>query len=119
MFGKKNIDILSDNEYADGWMVKLPKRKKSSEIKTLDISLNELPLHLFPKIDIYNLNEKVIIKDHIYTYVINKSDHDNIIYQLYEELFIKKSNNITDLLKYCNDNNINGSLIKYAEKYSD
>lgn len=129
---KQELEIskLSQEELADDWMQVLP-RKKSQQIHHFNISLAELPQHLWNNINVRssqyidenNINlytdNYYIVTDKIFIYSINRTIHDKYIYELYKELNNKytNKNKIYDLYKYCIINRLYGWIILKAEKY--
>jgi hypothetical protein len=123
------IQKISQEDIADGWTQKLPTKYKKQQLHHFNITLAELPPHLWSKPHIKNYlysnnvdldeNNCFTIKDNIYSYSINKCQHYEKIYNLYNELHKpnKNINSIKELYLYCIDNKINGWLINATEKY--
>ena len=120
---EKEFDKLSQEELADEWIQVLPRKFYAKEIHHFNISLAELPHHLWKFLDLYNLfktdNDNIItINDKIFKYSIQKSEHNVLIYNLYLELKskYKDNNKILELYNYCKTNNIRGWLMIKAKK---
>ena len=139
LFQVKNI---SQEDIADGWKIILPSKYKKYKINNNDtseessynnqihhfnISLSELPPHLWNKpiikkylySDDLDENNCFTIIDKIYVYSINKTEHYEKIYSLHNEFnkYIKNNNYIIDLYNYCYENNIKGWLMIVVNKY--
>lgn len=120
---EKEFNKLSYEELADGWIQILPRKNTAKEIHHFNISLAELPHHLWKYLDIYTLfnidNDNIItINDKIFKYSIQKSEHNILIYNLYMELktIYTDNNKILELYNYCKKNNIRGWLMIKAKK---
>ena len=117
------FEKLSQNELAEGWIQKLPKKSKHQPVHHFNISLAELPPYLFKYISIYSLLnnniEFINIKNKIFLYSIEKSDHNLMIYNLYLQLNNKYKNNnkILELYNYCKDNDIYGWIMIKTKEY--
>ena len=80
---------LNQEEYSEGWQVKLPFANKNNPIHHWSVTLAQLPPHLWKKYrQDYDGGKAYfpVIKDNIYYYSINESKHDNDLKLLYIEL---------------------------------
>jgi hypothetical protein len=145
LFQVKNI---SQEDIADGWQLIIPSKYKkykinnneqdddnaildkslySNEIHHFNISLSELPPHLWNKpiikkylySDDLDENNCFTIQDKIYIYSINKTEDYEQIYSLYNEFnkIIKNNNYIINLYNYCYEHKIKGWLMIKVNKY--
>lgn len=97
-----NIEVkyLTQLEYADGWMQKIPKYSKKKVINHFNVTLAYLPPHLWNKLRrIQKNNEEVykVIVDGITLYNITETNQDHIMFLLYYE--INKINPNINILK--------------------
>jgi hypothetical protein len=116
------ISPLTQTELSEGWRLKLPNKKKN--INDTDILLNathhftinllQLPPYLWKKLKFYNTTSDDtiynLIKDKNYEYSVLKTEHDEYIYTLYNEIFSnnkKKLNLILEIYNYLKTQNIN------------
>ena len=117
---------LSQEELADGWIQVLPRINKINEIHHFNISLAELPPHLWKYLNLTSLlnndDNIITISDKIFRYSIQKIEHNIIIYNLYLEINSRYGNNnkILELYNYCKNNKIHGwIMIKAKQILSD
>lgn len=110
---------LSQIEYADGWRCNLPKLSKSNNLYNWNVSLAQLPPHLWKYCyyDYENNNYKKI-KNNIYHYNISSTDYDKEMFELYNLLNqinpnLERVNELYHLLK---NNDITGWLLIKAHK---
>ena len=123
------FDKLSQDDLAEGWIQVLPRKHKNNEMYHFIISLAELPHYLWKYLDLYLLfNENnsddencITITDKIYTYSIQKSEHNILIYNLYSELTCRYKNNnkLLELYNNCKKNKIHGWIMLRTKKYLD
>ena len=82
------IDPLTQDEYAEGWNLVLPKETKKSTTHHFSVYLSQLPPHLWHAIRLeydQDRNERyATIFDNIYNYTIRQSKSDNDILKLYK-----------------------------------
>jgi hypothetical protein len=79
---------LEQKDYVDGWRQVLPCKKKDSQISHFQITLDKLPPHLWDKVK-HEINDNKYyakIRDKIHEYTIKKTDHDSLIFELYDLL---------------------------------
>ena len=118
-----DFDKISQEELADGWIQVLPRRSTYHPMYHFNISLAELPPYLWKYLNYHllfnNDNDFVNIKDKIYIYSIQKSEHDLHIYNLYIQLMNRYKNNniILELYNYCKENKINGWIMIKTKQY--
>jgi hypothetical protein len=103
-FGCFNVKVRKDNgttenvlckpltqaEYADGWQHVLPRRTKKSNIYNWNVTLAQLPPHLWSRCHT-NADEdgklfNNTISDGIYRYNVSTTDYDNEMRCLYNQL---------------------------------
>ena len=109
--GKKVIKPLSQVDLANGWRLKLPKKSKKQQVHHYSISLAQLPPYLW-----YKINKDKPIVDRIYIYTIQKSEHNDDIILLFNELKKQCINKdyIKELYMKLNEKNINGWIMLKA-----
>jgi hypothetical protein len=85
---------LSQADYAEGWEVVLPKRKKKSTIYNWNVNLAQLPPYLWNRCH-HSVNEEgkyiyTSVRDGIYSYNVTLTEFDGMMRDLYKE--IERSN---------------------------
>jgi hypothetical protein len=84
------VDPLTQDEYADGWNLVLPKETKNSTTHHFSIYLSQLPPHLWNAVHLeYDRdgNEHyATIFDNIYNYTVKQSKTDNDVLRLYKQV---------------------------------
>lgn len=111
------INFLSQNDLADGWTT-VVKRKKYNTILETTIYLSELPPHLWSQISLSNItDDKILVKDKAFKYNIIKTQHDDKVLELYNEINKEyyNLNKIKELYNYCKHNNIAGWIMIKTE----
>jgi hypothetical protein len=117
------INNISQEEIAEGWKLKLPYKRVNQDNINIIINLSELPPHLWniyiDKI-LYNNNDDIYIKiyDKILLYNIIKSEHNDLLLNLYNEInkLYPHKKKLIEYYNYCKINNINGWIIIKLEK---
>jgi hypothetical protein len=81
------VDPLSQDDYAEGWNLILPKETKKSTTHHFNIYLSQLPPHLWHALRLEYDEEKnesySTIYDNIYNYTIKQSKSDADVFKLY------------------------------------
>ena len=112
---------LTQSDYADGWQYVLPKRTKNSDLHNWNVSLAQLPPHLWKKFrTYYNDDGKECyrkINDGIYVYNVVRTDYDDMMCKLYQHLqkVNPDKNMIRNLINELKDN-VSGWLLLRANK---
>ncbi len=82
------VDPLTQDEYAEGWNLVLPKETKKSTTHHFSIYLSQLPPHLWHAVRLeydHEGNEHYsTIFDNIYNYTVKQSRSDNDVFKLYK-----------------------------------
>ena len=102
------FSLLTQEDIADDWKTVI-KKKKYKELIETEIKLYELPPHLWKQ---YNIDNDIII-DGPFKYKLIKTDYDDKILQLYNEINKENKNIILikELYEYCISINITSWLI--------
>lgn len=77
------IEPLNQNDYAEGWRMVLPNVHKTSTRHHFNVSLANLPPHLWSKIRYDVKCNYLPIMDNIYQYTVKKHDSDEDLFELY------------------------------------
>ena len=110
---------LTQSEYADGWQCVLPQRTRKSDLHNWNVSLAQLPPHLWSKCrTYYNDDGKECyrkINDNIYVYNVVKTDYDDMMHELHSHLHQANPNKnaIRTLVNELKDN-VSGWLLTRA-----
>ena len=107
---------LTQKEIAEGWCQKIPKNNKKSIQYHFSITIDELPFNLWNKINKYSNDEFYIVKNNIFLYSITKTEYDELLFELYNE--ITKHNPNVNIISQLYENlktKFNGCLIIKAE----
>ena len=118
-----NIEVkyLTQQEYADGWMQKIPKYSKKKVISHFNLTLAYLPPHLWNKLKKTHKNNEEVYKtivDGITLYNITETNQDNIMFLLYYEINkINPNINILKTLVDELDNSLYSSWLVIKSKY--
>ena len=113
---------LNQEEYSEGWRVKLPAANAYNPIHHWSVTLAQLPPHLWKKYRKEYDGGKAyfpVIKDNIYYYSINESKYDSDLKLLYVELMNGRFANkevIKDILTKL-DGQVTGWLTIRAKKF--
>ena len=109
---------LTQDELADGWKQKVPKKKKNNTIHHFSIKLEELPSHLWKKLKYDKTNNFYNVKDGVYEYSIVKTELDNDIYKLYTLVLSDNLDKtlVRELYDKLESQDINGWLMIHAKK---
>lgn len=87
---------LTQTDYVDGWQCKLPKNVKKNNIYNWNVQLSQLPPHLWNKAKLrMNEDGKYVynkIRNGIYHYNVSKTDFDNEMRSLYEQVNSSRPN---------------------------
>lgn len=87
---------LTQHEISEGWVQVLPRRTRNNETFHFNVTLTELPFHLWNKLRVdYDENGKERyknIKNNIYSYTVKKSNTDDMAQQLYRLVFLDNPN---------------------------
>ena len=82
------VDPLTQDEYAEGWNLVLPKETKKSTTHHFSVYLSQLPPHLWHAVRLeydHEGNEHyATIFDKIYNYTVRQSKSDNDVLKLYK-----------------------------------
>ncbi len=82
------VDPLTQDEYAEGWNLVLPKETKKSTTHHFSIYLSQLPPHLWNAVRLeydHDGNEHYsTIFDNIYNYTVRQSKSDSDVLKLYK-----------------------------------
>ena len=110
---------LTQSEYAEGWQAVLPRRTKKSNVYNWNVTLSQLPPHLWSRCHLH-LDEDGKeyynrINDGIYRYNVSTTDYDNEMRELYQQLQRTQPNlsrvrELVEELKY----NVSGRLLTRA-----
>jgi hypothetical protein len=129
-------DPLTQEQIADGWQTVLPGKNDERPIHHWSVTMAQLPPHLWSKIkfkfnnnkddssygmQLFNEHKRPIyniIKDKIYFYSINTTEHDDVLIKLYNEVMSTSYANKTNIKNYLEhlDGKITGWLIIRAKK---
>lgn len=113
------IQPLSQDDFARGWRMILPKYRKDSTIHHFSVYLSQLPPHLWSKITETQTGDRYYtIHDNIYDYSIKKSEHDTMVYklgQLVKQRYPSKVE-IARLYNYLNEHRIKGWVMIRAKR---
>lgn len=101
------LSFLSQEDIAEGWNIYIKKKKYKNLMET-NIYLSQLPPQLWSKI-----NNNTYVIDRIFKYNLIKTEHDDKVLKLYEEIMHKYKNIklINELYKYCSSINISGWIM--------
>jgi hypothetical protein len=112
---KELINPLSQNELAHGWSLVLPRVNSKTRIHHFNIFLSHLPEHLWNQLhDNHTSNLYYnVITDKIYRYSVKKSENDNKLKELYNNVMNRKFNSdrIKELYTSLKNNNVKGWLM--------
>ena len=109
---------LSQTELADDWIQKVPKYKKQKTLHHFSVKLTELPFYLWKKLKYNNEDKFYYIKDGIYEYSVVKTEHDDVMLDLYNQLYKSNKNllKVKELYDVLTQNDYKGWLILKAKK---
>jgi hypothetical protein len=112
---------LTQEELSDGWRAVLPASKRGNPIHHWSVSLAQLPAYLwrdsFIKYDSEGREFIPVIRDGIYHYSINRTEYDNQIIELFNEIQKQKVNRaIVKQLVDELDGKVNGWIMIRAKK---
>jgi hypothetical protein len=110
---------LSQTELSDDWRQKVPKYKKQKTLHHFSVILTELPFYLWKKLKYNNEDNFYYIKDGIYEYSVVKTEYDDIILELYNQLYYKSYPNLLkdkELYEVLKQNDYKGWLMLKAKK---
>jgi len=112
------LQPLSQDELAEGWIQKTPTRTIDKIYHHFSIKLTELSPNLWNKLKYNKDNDCYDVKDGIYEYSIVKSEFDNDIFELYKEIFLltPNFNKIKEIYELLKHNDYNGWLLLKAKK---
>jgi len=112
---------LTQSDYADGWQYVLPERTKKSDLHNWNVSLAQLPPHLWNKCRTYYNDEGKEcyqkINDNIYVYNVVRTDYDDMMRELHHQLLKihPDKNAVRSLVNELKDN-VSGWLLLRANK---
>ncbi len=115
------VDPLTQDEYAEGWNLVLPKETKKSTTHHFSVYLSQLPSHLWHAIHLkydQDGNEYyATIFDNIYNYTIRQSKSDNDVLKLYNQVTQKYPNlqKVEYLTKILEQQRVKGWVITRAK----
>ena len=113
------VEPLTQNDYADGWSMVLPKGNKTSTRHHFNVFLSQLPPHLWGKIRFDSKDNYLPIEDNIYLYTIKKTDMDDTLFQLYDMMNCEYNHdnhdNISKLYNELNKQNVRGWIMLRAK----
>jgi hypothetical protein len=109
---------LSQTELADDWRQKVPKYNKQKTLHHFSVKLTELPFNLWNKLKYNNEDIFYYIKDGIYEYSVVKTEYDDNILDLYNQLYKSNKNllKVKELYDVLNNNDYKGWLMLKAKK---
>ena len=110
------FSFLSQEDIAEGWKIFFKRKKYKKNIET-NIYLSQLPPHLWDKVN--NSNNNIIV-DKIFKYNLIRTQHDDKVLELYNEIKLNYSQRNIDLIKelykYCSSINISGWIMIKAKE---
>lgn len=114
---------LTQAEFADGWQCVLPRRTKKSNVYNWNVTLAQLPPHLWSKCSTYYDEEGKEnyhkINDGIYQYTVSRTDYDDEMVELHRQIHktVVDRTLVRGLVENLKDN-VSGWLLIRANKLS-
>lgn len=115
------VDPLTQDEYAEGWNLVLPKETKKSTTHHFSVYLSQLPPHLWHTVRLeydHEGNEHyATIFDKIYNYTIRQSKSDNDVLRLYKLVTLNNPNlqKVENLYKLLEQQRVKGWVMTRAK----